>query len=144
VLDDTDKWASTEERLRAGRRFFDESLAALVELALPVIANAHPRYFDTTGIPAHIDSHVQLPRIPHEAVERILTRRVTVATEDSATARDVFDADALAYISHVYVAENTSIRRVIQISSEALVEADEAGLSRITIGAIENALAALR
>ena len=143
VLDDTDKWSTGADRLLAGREFFDQCLEALVELELPVVANAHPRYFDETRPPTHFDAVVELPRLQQDGIARILARRVEAATDHQTTAADVFTHEALTTVADVYSQDpSVTIRRIIQIANEALLEADEAGLEHITIGAVQNALAA--
>jgi len=139
VLDDTDKWAGNEDRLCAGRSFFDDAASALVELGLPVVAHGHPRYFDGAG-PEYFDAHVEVPRVDGEAVRTILRRRIDVASAGESTVEETFELDAVNRLVDHYEDERVSIRRVIQIASEALIEAVEAGTQRITIGAVENSL----
>lgn len=130
--------------MRSGRAFFDESLAVLVEIGLPVVANAHPRYFEDRQLPAHFDARVEVPRLTADGLTRILDRRIGVATEGSASTAHVFDDHAVTAIFRLYVDERASIRRVIQLVSEALIEAVEAGQDQVGPGAVANAIAALR
>lgn len=140
VLDDTDKWAGSEARLAHGRAFFDDAVRALVDLEAPVVANAHPRYFPAGHRPEHFDGCVDMPHVDAAGVFRILAHRIHVATDGHAQLEDILDHNALKRLGQWYAAENPSLRRVVQVASEALVEADEAGCERVTIGAVENVI----
>lgn len=141
VLDDTDKWASNDDRLRAGRAFFDQSLGSLLDLGLPVVANAHPRYFEADTVPSQFDAVVRVPRISrHGVVAEILAHRLAVCAEPGPAVGDIFEEDALTAIGDLYERADLPLRRVVQNAGEALLEADEAGLERITLGAVEAAV----
>jgi len=140
VLDDTDKWASTEDRVRVGRRFFDEALNALVDVGLPVVANAHPRYFVGGAVPDRVDTVIRVPRVSEIAIGRILARRVESATDEALSIEHVIEDNAIGAIARIYASSETMpLRRMLQIVSEALLIAAESNLDRITIGAVEAA-----
>lgn len=141
VLDDTDKWVGTEERVRAGRSFFDDAVSALVDLELPVVANAHPRYF-TDHVPDRFDVHFRVPPVGAAGVTTILERRVTVATAGADSLGELFTPEAITLVGNFYERGTTSIRNVLRLANEAVIEAVEAGLDVVTVGAVEAAIAA--
>lgn len=131
VLDDTDKWSRTADRIRAGRAFFDDALDAIVQLGLPVVANAHPKYFErTSDIPDKFDARVLVPRVDAPGLRRILARRIEVATEGAATLDAAFEPAAVDRVAAEYGVATVPIRRIVQISNEAVIEAVEAAAAR--------------
>lgn len=143
VFDDTDKWASSTNRLRAANDFFGDSLEALLALELPVVVHAHPHYFDQIPQPTYVDVIARVPRVDAAGIGAILDRRIrTTPGSDGSTVAKIFSDPALDALTEIYCSDTSvSLRRIIQIASGALFEADEAGLDQITVGAVENAVA---
>ncbi|MBK5224059.1 MAG: hypothetical protein JJE52_14535 [Acidimicrobiia bacterium] len=137
VLDDTDKW--TGGRVAQGKAFFEECLSALAELRMPIVALAHPQYFDHARLPEHFDVWVGVPRLDPSGIRAILAQRIT-RVDKATSIEDVFAETAIERITQHYIDDEASIRRVIQLAGESLIEAVEAVEARITEGAVENAL----
>lgn len=83
-----------------------------------------------------------MPRVDGGVVRRILDHRVRVATESVYRIENVFEPEASDRLAQWYDEHaDVSIRSAIRVAGDALVEAVEAATDRITVGAIENALA---
>ncbi len=141
VLDDTDKWASGD-RLDHGRAFFDGAARALLDLDVPLVAHAHPQYFQGHAAPDWFDTTITVPQLSGGHIGRILERRVIVATEGVDGLGDVFEEDAVARLAEWFDGTSRqSIRSVISLAADALTEAVDATSDRIGVGAVESALA---
>lgn len=147
VFDDTDRWLSeTDAATVAG--FMRDTVRWLTAFPVSVVVAAHHHYFATPGSRAELlgflDTRVELPRLPDAAaLTRILSRRIALNVEGfdaSAAFADAISDDAVETLFGAY-AEGASLRRVLQLSHIALVEATSADAEVITA---DHVIAALR
>lgn len=156
VFDDTGRWlpgVGYEDPTRNVEAFFGRVVRWIGDLGFAVVVAVHAAYFTDVAPRAQLldalDTPIDVPRLPDEtALQAVLKRRLAHACVDSdyaaATLQDVFDDDAVAALYGRYVDDHLTVRGVVKPAHLAMIEAADAGLSRISAAAVNAALASER
>ncbi|MPZ53714.1 MAG: AAA family ATPase [Acidimicrobiia bacterium] len=149
IFDDTDRWLIGDTEAATVQWFFDKSLRWLLESCFSVeppmslVVAVHPHYFDNVAqaeLLAYLDTPITIPRLPGPpAIRRILQYRIEQYTGyHHPDLTDIMTTDGLDAIYALYDAER-NLRRTIQVCHIAVVEALDAGVSRLTAQHIQAA-----